>query len=93
MVITFARRRKIQKYLSLVLGIIILVTIFIFWLGFFKKEKIFIMQPLPEFIPKKIEINFQVLKSSIFQELQPFPERPLLPSEEEMGRENPFLPY
>jgi len=90
MAITFFQKRKIQRYLIPVFIGAFLITGIIIWQGFFKKEE----PPLPEEVLrpfKKIKINFEILKSLLLEELQPFEEIP--PFEEEIGRENPFLPY
>lgn len=56
--------------------------------------------PPPPSQPKKAEINFGVLKNPLLQGLQPFEEIPTFEfeegvavPEEEIGRENPFLPF
>ena len=90
MVITFLEKRKRLKSLIPVLVIVILITAVIIWRGFFVKEKPFI--PEEGLKPaKKIEIDFQALKSPELEELQPFEKIPSF--EEEIGRENPFVPY
>lgn len=88
MAISFLQGIKIQKYLILVLLGSLLIIALVFWFGFLKKPEV-----IPEVItpPQKIEINFEILKSPIFKELQPF--KKILPFEEEIGRENPFIPY
>ena len=77
-----------MRYLVPVFGIVILITILVLWGGFLGKEEpiIDIERPI-----KKIEIDFKVLESPVFKELQPFEKIP--PFEEEIGRENPFTPY
>jgi len=89
MAITFLEKRKRLKSLIPVLVIVILITAVIVWRGFFVKEEPF----LPEVIKpaKKIEIDLQALKSPELEELQPFEKIPSF--EEEIGRENPFVPY
>lgn len=99
MAVTFLQKRKIQRYLIPIFIILILITIIVIWRGFFVKEE----PILPEKVlipPKKIEIDFGVLKSPVLEELQPFEE--IKPFEEvvvegevieKLGRENPFLPY
>jgi hypothetical protein len=92
MAITFLEERKIQKYLILILGIILLVVALVIWRGFFVEEK----PVLPEEIvkpAKKVEINFDILESSILKGLQPFEEIEPIGEEVEIGRENPFRPY
>ncbi len=96
MAITFLQKKKIQRYLILVFIVVLLIIALILWLGFRKKEA----PPSPEevFKPKReVKINFEILESSFLKELEPFEEiKPFeetkLP-EEEIGRENPFLPY
>jgi len=91
MAIIFIEKGKKQKYLILVFVIVILITVFVFWKGFFAKEK------PPEVgiisIPtKKIEINFEILKNPLLEELQPI-EKIIPETGVETGRDNPFLPY
>ena len=94
MAITFIQKRKKQKYLILTFVILILVISFIVWFKFFKVEEAFpVVEEIPlGFIPR-IKINFEVLENPILQEFQSFPEAPSLPAPEQIGRENPFLPY
>lgn len=90
MAITFLQQEKRQKYLILILVGVILLTFFVVWRGFLFKPKAVLAPTISE--PPEIEINFQTLKSPLLKELQPYQEiEPLL--EEEMGRENPFIPY
>lgn len=90
MAITFLEKRKRLKSLIPILVIVVLATILIVWRGLFVEEK----PLLPEGIlkpTKKIEIDFQILKSADLEKLQLFEKIP--PFEEEVGRENPFIPY
>lgn len=87
-IITPFRERKKLRYLLFVLGIALVGTIFFVWWGFFAKPTPLPPPPPP---PPEIKINFEVLESPILKEFQPFEEIP--PFEEEIGRENPFLPY
>ncbi len=92
MAITFLEREKIQRYLILVFLAIVLITIFLIWYNFLRKQEFIIVEPEEILIlPKKIEIDFGILKSPILEELKPFEEIP--PLEEKIGRENPFIPY
>lgn len=89
MVITFLQQRKRQQYLILITLVIILLILIVVWQGFLAKPK-----PAPSPTVSKlpqIKINFEVLESPILKKLQPFEKIP--PFEEEIGRENPFLPY
>ena len=91
MAITFLEKRKRLEYLFPILGVVLLITIFVLWQGFFKKPPELIPElPLKPVI-KKVEIDFEILKSPQLEELQLFEKVP--PYEEEIGRENPFIPY
>lgn len=88
MPITLFQTRKRQRYLILVLIAIIPVIFLVLWYGFFIKEKAF----LPESLElKRIEIGWEVLKDPRLEALQSFEE--IVPFGEEVGRENPFVPY
>lgn len=89
MAVKFIREKKKQKYLILVLSIVVLVTSVILWQGFFKKEKP--VSPTPGLSFREIRINFDMLESPLLKELQPFEGIPSFV--EERGRENPFLSY
>lgn len=78
--------RKIFNWILLIAALVVAV-----WFG-----RDFLVKPpslSPSSLPrqKKVEINFEVLKNPLLQNLQPFEEIPLF--EGETGRENPFLPY
>ena len=90
MATTFPKEKKSKYYLILLLVIIFLLVIF------FVVWRIFLAKPAtvsPSIVLKRpeIKINFETLKSPILKELQPFEE--IKPFEEDVGRENPFLPY
>ncbi len=90
MAIIYIKQRKIQKILIPVFIIALLVITFIVWQGFFKEKK----ETLPGgfTLPRReIKIDFDFLKSPFLEKLQPFSE--IEPFEEEIGRENPFIPY
>lgn len=91
MVITFLEKRKKLRELIPVVVVVVLVSAFILWQGFFVKEEVQFPEELPQKPAKKIEINFQVLKHPIFEKLQVFEEIPVF--EQDLGRENPFTPY
>lgn len=76
-----------RKYLISVLGILVVLFVLVFAREMFFKEKAerVILPPL------KIEIDFGILESQEVQELEPFEKIEYF--EEEIGRENPFLPY
>ncbi len=91
MAIAFIQKRKKQTYLIIALVIIVLVITVVLRQGFLKEKKLIVIPgPLvPEY--PKIEINFGVLEKPELIEFIPFEE--IFPFEEEVGRENPFLPY
>ena len=89
--------RKKQKYLMLLLGVLVIGIIFVVWWGFLRGEE----EPSPFeslegvssiLVFPKVKINWELLDSpqleglSIFEEVPPY-------EGEEMGRENPFMPY
>lgn len=91
MPILFLEKIKRQKYLLIVFLIVILITAFVLWKGFFVKEK-----PPEEVISKPvktIEIDFETLKSPILENFEPLEKIPPLGLEIEIGRGNPFIPY
>ena len=95
MAITFVQQKKTQRYLILIFGALILIIAFVFFYGYFQEEEeIFIDKPaVSKYLPR-IKIDFQVLESSVFQKLsKPFPDLPSVLPPEEVGREDPFLPY
>lgn len=95
MAITFVQQKKTQKYLVLIFGALILIIAFVFFSGYFQEgEEIFISKPVVSKHLPPIKIDFQVLENPIFQKLfEPFPDLPSALPSEEIGRENPFLPY
>jgi len=104
MAIVFLKEKRTQKSLIVVFVLIILITAFIIWQGFFKEEtEVYLEEEGFKFTPRKIEIDFSILEHPVLEELQPFfeiePLEEATPTEEgiemptEIGRENPFIPY
>ncbi len=93
MAITFVEQRKKQKYLFSILAGLLLLIFFVFCREFFAKPKP--IDLLTEEVPEqeKIKINFEIFQSPWLQELEPFEESVSVQQGEEVGRENPFLPY
>ena len=95
MPITFAEKAKRQKNLIFVFVGVVLITFLTLYFGYFKKEKVRPIETSPVILPverKKIEIDFEIFKNPILKEFQLFEKiEPIKP--EEIGRENPFLPY
>jgi hypothetical protein len=88
-------QRKRLVYLALVLVVLLLVFFSMARAGLFKKEK---SQTPASQLPAAVEetgaiqIEFgDLLKKSNFESLKILPEVPALP--ENVGRENPFVPY
>ena len=90
MAIEFLQAQKRQRYLILILTLVICGILLVVWLGFFKKPAAAPIY-LPVIVPPKIEINWDVLKDEALAELQSFKQIPAL--KDEVGRENPFTPY
>ena len=96
MPISLLEQKKKYKFLVPILGGIILLTLIIFWAGFFKNR---VPQGRDEgkdeatpHRSSEININWEILKNPIletleggFDEIPPWPGAP--------GRKNPFLPY
>ncbi len=90
MAIIYIKQRKIQKVLILVFIAVLLIIAFVVWQGFFREEK----ETLSEgfILPRReVKIDFDFLKSPFLEKLQSFSEIESL--KEEIGRENPFIPY
>jgi len=94
MVITFTQKRKTQKYLVIVFVALIAIIAFVFLSDLFKKEEETpVIESVSRVVPK-VEINFQILENPILKKLtEPYPELPPVFPSEQIGRENPFLPY
>ena len=92
------QRIKRQRNLIIVFFVVLMITIFNLYFGYFKREKALEIPPpefsFPEeisFFEKKTQIDFSVFENPILKELQPS-EKIEFPNPEEIGRENPFLP-
>ena len=97
MAITFLEKRKRLEYLIHVLVVLLFITVFVLWQGFFSPHTtpyyIIDIDTFEE-APRRIEIDFQALKDPFLDTLLPFEEiAPWEEREEGLGRENPFLPY
>ena len=90
MAITFAQEKKTRYYLILLLiTIVVLACLFFAWKIFFAKPTNVPSETALK--PPEIKINFEVLTNPILKDFQPFED--IKPTEEKVGRENPFLPY
>lgn len=90
MAIIPTEKKKRQKYLIFILGIVVVLVAFVVWYNFFAGPATLPPEITPV-KPREIKINFEVLENPILEALQPFEEIP--PFEEEVGRENPFILY
>jgi hypothetical protein len=94
MAITILEKRKFQRNLILVFLGVCIITGIVLWRGFFAQESKSGVKEVSETIkPKKVEINFEVLKSPLLSDLQDFEEIKPLDDSIRIGRENPFLSY
>ena len=89
MTIDLIQKRKIQKYLILVLAVVILITLNIYWWFYLREPVLPSVKPLK--LAPKIEVNLDLLKSPFVQELEPF--EGIKPFTDKIGRENPFLMF
>jgi len=90
MAITFLEQKKKQRYMAFTLGILILATAFIVWLGFLRKSGTPVIE-VPVIKPPEVKIDWSALANPFFEKIQPVEEAK--PLEGQAGRENPFLPY
>lgn len=91
MAIVFTEGRNKQLYLAGALFVIVLLTLFVIWRGFFKKDPSF--EPAEEKIApqKSVDMRWDVLEQNAWVG------RELLrivtpPASERRGTDNPFLP-
>jgi hypothetical protein len=89
MAITFVKKDKKQKYFIFIFVLLVLAFIFILLLNLLKKPGEEAETEIWQ--PKRVNIDFNFLESPALENLQFIEEIPLF--EEEVGRENPFLPY
>lgn len=90
MAITFLQKKKLQQRLLLAFIGVLLLIVFMLWLGFKKKSAP--LSPEKIFTPKKeIKINLEPLKVPLLEQLQPF--KKIEEFEGEAGRGNPFVPH
>lgn len=98
MAIEFEKQKNRQKYLVGVAIVIVIATGIILWKGYFSEVEIE-KKPSPQspqevkFSPESLpQINFNIFEESILKELNSYPTIEAI-EREEVGRENPFLPY
>jgi len=87
MTIIFSEKRRQQKYLAIVLVMILIGAALIFYFGIMKELK---QSSSAIFVPpKNMQINFSVLKNPVLSELELFEE--IMEFTGDIGRENPFM--
>lgn len=87
----FLEKNKTRKYLTYILIFSVLLFVYFFFLRPPEEKTENLSFPSTvsrRFLP--IEIDFQILENPAFKDLQPY--LSLLLPEEEIGRENPFIP-
>lgn len=91
MAITFIQEKKKQRFLFLILALVIFAIFFVLRFGFFAKEPSSLVLPSQVYLMPKVQIDWEVLNDSRLGELQTFEK--ISPFEGEIGRKNPFIPY
>jgi len=89
MAITFIQQRKKQQYFIAAFVFLSLIIFSIFAINFLRQQKTVLLPTVLE--PKKIKIDLGILEEPALKEFQPF--EVIGPFEDDIGRENPFLPY
>ena len=87
--ISLFRERKKQRYLLFILVIIILLVLLFTAYNFLTKSSV--PTNLEAKKTPEIKVNFDFLKNQSLKDLSPFEKVPEF--QEQVGRENPFIPY
>ena len=90
MAVNFVQTQKRQRYLILILALIICAILVVVWQGFSRRETS-VAPVSPPVTPLKIKINLELLKDARLEKLEVFEPIPVL--EKQSGRKNPFTPY
>ncbi|MBI2642061.1 MAG: hypothetical protein HYW96_00610 [Candidatus Wildermuthbacteria bacterium] len=88
---TLVQQRQVQRILTFAFLLVIGVTAFILWQGFFKQAPSSVAVPNVGAPRQKVEINFDFFKSTIFEKFSLPLEEPKAP--QNLGRQNPFVPF
>ena len=89
MAITFLQQKKRQKYLLIILGVLIAISLLVVWQMFFIKSA---STPVEQVVKTpEVKMDFKTLENPIFAELTPFEKIPSFGGD--TGRDNPFSPY
>lgn len=96
MTIIIQQKNQKQKIFIMIFLVMFLVTVFILWQNFFKKQQSTAGQISIINQNEEIKIDFDTLKLPFLKKFQPFFEiQPFLQdasNTEKIGRENPFVP-
>lgn len=93
MAITITQERRKQRYLFLVLALIISAILFVVWRGLSRSKATPSIEVVPSVIYTflQVKIDWQLLENIRLETFQPIKEVP--PFEGKFGRQNPFIPY
>ncbi|MDO8633156.1 MAG: hypothetical protein Q8O97_02075 [bacterium] len=88
---TLVQQRQMQRLLTSAFLLVIGITAFILWQGFFKQAPTDVTVPNVGAPRQKVEINFDFFKSNVFEKFSLPLEEPVPP--QNLGRQNPFVPF
>ncbi|MFH1780690.1 MAG: hypothetical protein ABH841_01680 [Candidatus Nealsonbacteria bacterium] len=87
----FLQAQKKQRYLILILALVICSIVAVIWFGFFQAPAPVVQVLSPAMVHSDIDINWDVLEDAKLEALKSFEQIPAI--KDEIGRENPFIPY
>lgn len=89
---TIVQDQKKQRYMILVLALIICAILAVVWLGFLRPQPTSTTPPISTVLNKsKVKVDWGTLENEQIKALQLFMDIPAY--EDEIGRENPFISY
>lgn len=89
MAITFTQEKKKQRYILIILGLIVLLILGVVWWGIASREAPPSAEPI--IVLPTVTVNFDALKSPALEEFQIFADIPAFQGT--VGRSNPFISY
>lgn len=90
MAIEAIQQKQKQTLLALIFIVVLFLIFLVVFLGLVRNKKAVVPSIVPTFELETIKINFSVLTDPDLEALEAFEEISL---PEDIGRENPFLPY
>lgn len=90
MAITFLEQKKKQQQLLPIFMLVVVITSLVIWWGFLREEEEVVFEEITSKMFRGVNINFQFLQNFVPEDLEFFEETPAL--QEQVGRENPFIP-